>query len=79
MQNLEKRISLLEQIEPRRIGPIFIHIVGLGAKANEIERVTSGNREWKREPFESEKSLKDRAVNQVQPPKAGCSNVFLCY
>jgi hypothetical protein len=79
MQNLDKRISALEQASPGNIGPIFIHFVGLDTKDSEIERIEKGNQEWQRQPGETEQELKDRAKREVIPPLAGCSTVFLCY
>ena len=79
MSTLEKRIATLEQANPSNIGPMFIHFVGLDTKDSEIERITKGNQEWQRQPGESEQELKDRAISEVTPPKAGCSTVFLCY
>lgn len=79
MQALEKRITALEQAKPASIGPSFIHLVALGSEGTEIERITKGSKEWLRQPGESEQDLKDRAVGEVPPPKAGCSTVFLCY
>ena len=78
MQNLDKRISALEQASPGNIGPIFIHFVGLDTKDSEIERITKGDKEWQRQPGETEQELKDRASREVAPPLAGCSTVFLC-
>jgi len=79
MQNLDKRISALEQASPGNIGPIFIHFVGLDTKDSEIERIEKGNQEWRRQPGETEQELKDRAKREVIPPQAGCCTVFLCY
>lgn len=79
MQNLDKRISALEQAKPTNLGPFFIHLVGLDAIDCEIERITKGHHEWPRQPGESVQDLKDRAVRETPPPKAGCSNVFLCF
>ena len=79
MQTLDKRITTLEQASPTDIGPIFIHLVGLGTKDNEIVRIEKGSKLWERQPNESEQDLKDRAISELPPPKAGCSTVFLCY
>ena len=79
MQNLDKRISALEGASPTDIGPIFIHFVGLDTKGSEVERITKGDKEWKRQPNETVQELKDRAVSDVEPPKPGCSLMFLCY
>jgi len=79
MQNLDKRISALEQAKPTNLGPFFIHLVGLDAKDCGIERITKGHHEWPRQPGESVQDLKDRAIHETPPPKAGCSNVFLCF
>jgi hypothetical protein len=79
VQNLDKRISALEQAKPASIGPVFIHLVGMGTEDREIERITKGSKEWQRQPGESVQELKDRAVLEVPQPKAGCSTVFLCY
>ena len=79
MQTIIKRITALEQASPIEIGPIFIHLVGMDTKDSEIQRITKGNHEWLRKSGESERELKDRAIGEVPPPKAGCSTVFLCY
>lgn len=80
MQTLEKRISTLEQAIPAtNAGPVFIHLVAMGSEGNEIKRITTGNHEWLRKSGESEQDLKDRAIGEVLPSKAGCSTVFLCY
>lgn len=79
MQAIEKRIAALEQASPTNIRPLFVHLVGLDTKDSEIERITKGNREWQRQPGESEQDLKDRAISEVPPPLTGCSTVFLCY
>ena len=72
-------ISALEQAKPANIGPTFIHLVGLGTEGSEIERITKGRHEWPRQPGESVQDLKDSAIRETPPPKAGCSNVFLCF
>ena len=79
MQSLEKRITTLEQASPGSTEPIFVQFVGLETKDSEIQRITKGNHEWLRKSGESEQDLKDRAIGEVPPPKAGCSTVFLCY
>lgn len=79
MQTTEKRIAALEQASLTNIGPLFVHLVGLGTKDSEIQRITKGNREWQRQPGESEQDLKDRAMREVPPPLTGCSTVFLCF
>ena len=79
MINFAKRISALEQTSPCSIEPIFVQFVGLDTKDSEIQRITKGNHEWPRKSGESEQDLKDRAIGEVPPPKAGCSSVFLCY
>jgi hypothetical protein len=79
MQSLDKRITALEQAQPASIGPFFIHLVGLDTKDSEIERITKGDKEWQRQPGETERELKDRAIREVPPPKSRCSTTFLCY
>ena len=80
MQTLTKRLSVLEQAIPAtNSGPVFIHLVAMGSESDEIERITKGNYEWLRKSEESEQDLKDRAIGEVPPPKAGCCTVFLCY
>ena len=79
MQNLDKRITALEQSSPASIGPLFVHFVGMETKDREIERVTKGHQEWQRQPGESEQELKDRAMREVPPPQPNTSTVFLCY
>ena len=44
----------------------------------EIHHVTYGGQVWERQLVESERELKDRAIREVPPPKAGCRTVFLC-
>ena len=78
MQTPDKRITALEQASPTDIGPIFIHLVGLGIKDNGIVRIEKGSKLWERQPNESEQDLKDRAISELPPPKAGCRTVFLC-
>ena len=80
MQALTKRLLSLEQAIPATYtGPVFIHLVAMGSEGAEIKRITKGNHEWLRKSGESERDLKDRAIGEVPPPKAGCSSVFLCY
>lgn len=79
MQNLDKRISALEQASPIELGPFFIHLVGMDTKDSEIQRITKGGHEWVRKCGESERELKDRAISEVPPPKPNTSTVFLCY
>ena len=79
MQNLDKRITALEQVKHASIGPFFIHVFGLDVKDCEIERIGKGGKEWQRQLNESEQDLKDRAVRETEPPNVGCSTVFLCY
>ena len=79
MQTPDKRITALEQASPTDIGPIFIHLVGLDTRDNEIVRIEKGSKQWERQPGELEQGLKDRAIGEVPPPKAGCRTVFLCY
>ncbi len=79
MQAIEKRIAALEQATPVDIGPIFIHFVALETKDAEIQRIEKGSKVWERQPHETVQELKDRAISEVPPPKAGCSLVFLCY
>jgi hypothetical protein len=79
MRVTEKRLAALEQAKPASIGPFFIHLVGMDTKDSEIERITKGDKEWQRQPSESERELKDRAISEAPPPKEGCSTTFLCY
>ena len=80
MQALEKRIESLEKASPAAsTAPLFIHLVGFGNEGAEIQRIRNGNKVWMRQPDELEQELKDRAISEVPPPKAGCSTVFLCY
>lgn len=80
MQALKKRITVLEQSSPTtNTEPVFIHLVPLGGANAQIQRITKGNREWLRQPGESEQELKDRAIREVPPPQPNCSTVFLCF
>ena len=80
MQALETRIAALEQASPAtNTEPVFIHLVAMGSESAEIKRITKGNHKWLRKSEESVQDLKDRAIGEVPPPKAGCSTVFLCY
>jgi len=79
MATLEKRIALLEQATPTDTEPpIFVHFVGLGTEASQIERITHGGKAWERQTDESEQDLKDRAMLATEPPQPGCRTVFLC-
>lgn len=79
MATLEKRIALLEQATPTDMEPpLFVHFVGLGTEASQIERITHGGKAWKRQPDESEDALKDRVTLETAPPQPGCRTVFLC-
>ncbi len=61
-QSLEKRIAVLEQASNTNTDVmIFIHLVGMGETDKEIERITKGGQEWKRQPDESEQAFTDRA------------------
>ena len=80
MATLEKRIALLEQASPTDMEPpLFVHYVGLGTEAKQIERITKGNQSWERQPDESEDALKDRAMRETPPPHQGCRTVFNCW
>jgi hypothetical protein len=79
MQNLDKRMSALEQASPTDIGPIFIHFVGLDTKDREMNRTTKGDREWQRQPNETVQELKDRAIREAPQSKPRCSNGFHCF
>lgn len=79
MQSTERRIAALEKARPSSIGPFFIYFVGLDTEGSEIERITKGHQEWLRQPGETERDLKDRAIREAPPPKPGCSTTFLCY
>ncbi len=79
MQTIEKRIAALEQASPASIGTFYIHLVALDTKDREIQRITKGDKEWLRQPNESEQDLKDRARLETPPPQPGCSTTFLCY
>ena len=80
MATLEKRIALLEQATPTDMEPpIFVHFVGLGTEASQIERVTHGGKAWERQPNESEQDLKDRAMRETLPPPPRCRTVFTCW
>ena len=80
MQALQKRITALEQASYSHTDDVtFIHFVGMGEVDKEIQRITHGGHDWQRQPNESEQALKDRAIREVPPPKAGCGTLFLCY
>ena len=80
MQALLKRITALEQASYSHTEDVmFIHFVGMGEVDKEIQRITQGGQELQRQPNESEQALKDRAIREVPPPKAGCGTLFLCY
>ena len=77
---LNKRVEALERVSPTvPTGPMFIHVVAMDSKDNEIQRIAKGGQEWVRKPVETEQELKDRAIREVIQPLAGCSSVFLCY
>jgi len=80
MATLEKRIALLEQATPTDMEPpMFVHFVGLGTEASQIERITKGNQSWERQPGESEDALKKRAMRETPPPPPRCRTVFTCW
>jgi hypothetical protein len=78
-QSTDKRIAVLEKAQPTSIGPFFIHFVGMDTKDSEIKRITKGNAVWTRLPSETEVEMKDRAIRETEPPKAGLSHTFLCW
>ena len=75
MATLEKRIEALEQANHTNTDTvIFIHLVGMGETEKEIERITHGEHEWKRQPNESEQDFKDRARREAPP-----GMMFFCF
>ena len=78
MTTLDRRVAALEQSSPKKLGPFFIHFVGLDTKDSEIQRITKGALVWDRQDCESEQDLKNRAIREALPPRPRCSTVFLC-
>ena len=79
MQNLEKRISVLEQASYSTTDTvIFIYFVGLSEGAKEIQRISHGGQAWQRQPDESEQALKGRAQRESKSNPHGAM-VLLCY
>jgi|GEM_PF-2891329 len=63
MSNLEKRITVLEQVNPEMDKVIFIILVGIGEVGNELVHIYDNhNNHWHRELNETEQELKDRAT-----------------
>lgn len=66
MQNLDKRISALEQAQPQAERVMFIILVGLGEVGMELTYIhDSHNNHWNRLPHETEREFKDRAESQT--------------
>ncbi len=82
MQATEKRIAALEQVSPETDTVMFIHLVGMGEVDKEIQHIasdpyTAQNKEWQREPGETEQDFRSRAERETIPSPAG-SKVFIC-
>lgn len=59
MATLEKRIEALEQASDTSTDMvILVYLPACGEADKEIERMTHGDHEWKRQPNESEQALK---------------------
>ena len=79
MQNLNKRITALEQASYSNTDDVmFIHFVDVGEVDKEIQHITHDGQDWQRQPDESEQALKDRAQQGATPNPHGAT-VFLCH
>lgn len=79
MATLEKRIEALEQASNTNTdNVIFIHFVGMGEVNAQIQRITHEGQEWQRQPDESERDLKDRALQDAKS-KPHQALMLYCY
>ena len=77
MQNLEKRITELEKSSTigEGVTTIVIRFLSPGNLHEEIQGLKDwkGDKEWKRQPGETEQALIDRADSEVKRNRAGCT------
>lgn len=66
MQNLDKRISALEQAQPQGERVFFIFLVGMGEVDMELTYIYDNhNNHWNRLPHETESEFRDRAKSET--------------
>ena len=66
MQNLEKRISALEQAQPLAERVLFIIFVGMGEVDMELTYIYDNHsNHWNRRPHETEREFRDRATSET--------------
>ena len=66
MQNLDKRITALEQASPQGEKVLFIILVGMGEAGMEITYIYDNHENhWNRLPNETEEVFKDRATSET--------------
>ena len=75
MQNLERRISALESVNPSVEERTFVvRFVAVGKPDAEIAGLhTSEGQQWARLPGESEQGLIDRATSEVERNQSGAA------
>ena len=66
MQNLNLRISALEQAQPQAERVMFIILVGMGEVDMELTYIYDNySNHWNRRPHETEQEFKDRATSET--------------
>ena len=66
MQNLDKRISALEQASPQGEKVIFVILVGMGEVGMELTYIQDNHENrWYRLPDETEREFRDRATSET--------------
>jgi hypothetical protein len=80
MQNLDRRLALLEAIErPAEKLTIVHRIVWPGHLDAEIDHIRDAGNEWTRQPGETEAAFTDRAISETQPNKSGVKYLIAEY
>ena len=77
MATLKKRIEALERDDPADTGPMFIHLVAMGASDKEIRSIHGCGGSWERLPGETEDELRERAKREGKPHPNGVL-IFQC-
>lgn len=66
MQNLDKRLTALEQAQPQAERVIFIILVGMGEVGMELTYIYDNHsNHWNRLPHETEREFRDRATSET--------------
>ncbi len=77
MQNLEKRITALEEASPPMDMVVFVILVGMGEVGKELVHIyDSHDNHWHRKPNETEQELKERATAETPRKEKSVALLF---